>query len=109
MTELKRLNATVRLAFGDQIVKGLEETASTADRRRIWAAIDGQKLSKEISKELAIPRRTVDNFLSIATSEGLLINPYGKPPRRLVDVVPPGWELAKARVKEESTASPQGM
>lgn len=106
VTELRRLNAAIRLAFAGQIVKGLEETASTSDRRRIWAAIDGRRQSKEISSELGIPRRTVDNFLFIAASQGLIINLYGKPPKRLVDVVPAGWDQSKSNVREESPTPP---
>jgi len=106
ITELKRLNAAVRLAYASEIVKGLEQVASTLDRRRIWAAIDGHRQSKEISSELGIPRRTVDFFLSIAVNQGLIVNPFGKPPKRLLDVVPSGWDQSKPSNPGDAPSAP---
>src|SRR6266508_6952823 len=92
LREIRRLNATVRFAFARQLQTELEKVASTPDRRRIWAVIDGELTTKDISRQLGIPRRTVDFFLSLAEECGLLQNPRGRPPVKLVDYVPLEWK-----------------
>lgn len=53
--------------------------------------MDGKRMSKNIAKEIGIAERSVNRFLKIAANAGLAENPWGKPPRRIIDYVPPSW------------------
>ncbi len=106
LTELRRMNALLKVAFYPQLEAGLTSVATTRDRRRIWTHIDGRRTSKDLSKDLGIARRTVDYFLSVAESAGLIENPRGRPPVRLVDIAPSKWaqpELDEEKPRREDT------
>ncbi|RLF93526.1 hypothetical protein DRN52_06375, partial [Thermococci archaeon] len=86
---------------GKTIEKELSEIASTIERKKIWVLIDGIKTSKEIAKEAGVSVRSVNRFLAIAAKAGLVENPWGKPPKRIIDYVPPNWiELVKITEEE---------
>ncbi len=98
------MNALLKIAFYPQLEAGLASLATTRDRRRIWTHIDGMRTSKDLSKDLGIPRRTVDYFLSAAEQAGLIENPRGRPPVRLVDITPSTWaqpELDQEKARRE--------
>lgn len=106
LKELKKISKILMLAQGEQLEKELGKVATTDDRKRIWVWIDGKLTSKDISEQTGIPLRTVQYFLLTLEKAELIENPWGKPPYRVIDYVPPSWVklvkiLEKTEEKEE--------
>jgi len=59
-------------------------------------------MSKDIAQLAGIKRRAVDVFLQTLETAGLIENPRGKPPKKILDYVPPSWlELVKVEESKE--------
>jgi len=102
LEELKKISRILTLIYGDAIEKELSKIATTNERKKIWVLIDGVRTSKDIAKEASVTIRSVNRFLAIAAKAGLIENPRGKPPKRLIDYVPPLWiELFELPEEEE--------
>jgi|GEM_PF-842683 len=102
LEELKRISKILTLAHGESLEKELSKIATSDERKKIWVLIDCVKLPKDIAKEVGVSVRSVNRFLSIGEKVGLIENPWGKPPRRLIDYVPATWvELIKLPEEEE--------
>lgn len=107
LKELKKISKILTMAHGEQLEKELDKIATSDDRKRIWVLINGELTPEEISKQTRITIGTVKNYLTALKKTELIENPYGKPPRRLVDYVPPEWiellKLPEEKVKEKTT------
>ena len=91
LDELKKISKIITLAFGDVIEKELEKVCTTNERKKMWVLIDNNRMSKDIAKEVGVTIRAVDKFLKIAQNAGLIENPKGKPPKKIVEYTPPKW------------------
>jgi len=109
LEELRRITKILILAHGESLEKEFSKVVTTDERKKIWVLIDGVKLPKDIAKEVGVTVRSVQRFLSIGEKAGFIENPWGKPPKRLIDYVPAKWlELIKlpeekAEKKEEES------
>ena len=102
LKELRKISKILIMAYGERLEKQLAKVATTDDRKRIWVLINGKLTPKEISKQTGIKTSTIRPYLTILNKAELIENPYGKPPRKLIDYVPPKWvELIK--LPEEKT------
>lgn len=102
LEELKKISKILTLAHAESIEKELSKVATSDERKKIWVLIDGIRMSKDIAKKIGVTVRSVNRFLAIASRTGLVENPWGKPPKRIVDYVPPSWaELLKLPEEEE--------
>jgi len=102
LEELKTISKILTLAHGESLERELSKIASSDERKRMWVLIDGIKLPKDLAKEAEVSVRSINRFLSIGQKAGLIRNPWGKPPTRLVDYVPAKWiELVKLPEEEE--------
>ena len=112
LKELKKISKILLLAHGEQLELELGRTATTDDRKRIWVLIDGTLGPEEISEQTKLSVGSVRNFLTTLEKAELVENPYGTPPRRLIDYVPPSWidlvtkqqQLSKEEEKKPSVA-----
>ena len=91
LDELKKIKKILLLAHADSIEKELEKVATSEERKKIWVLMDGNRMSKDIARDIGIVERSVNKFLKIAAVAGLARNPRGKPPYRVIDYVPPSW------------------
>ena len=102
LAELKKISKILILSYGDQLEKELEKLATTEDRKRVWVLIDGKLTAKEIADKVKLTLRAVNIFLDILEKAGWIENPWGKPPKRIIDYVPPKWiELLKLPEKKK--------
>lgn len=101
LKELRRISKILTLSYADTIEKELGKVATTDDRKMIWLLIDSNSMSKDIAKEVGITERSVNRFLKIAENAGLIENPKKKPPKRIIDYVPPSWIDLLAKPEEE--------
>jgi hypothetical protein len=100
--ELRKISKILILANAEAIEDELSKYATTDERKKVWVLIDGKRMSKEIAQTAGIKRRAVDLFLKILEGAELIQNPRGKPPKRILDYVPPSWlELIKIEVPKE--------
>lgn len=102
LKELKKISKILTMAHGEQLEKELAKIATTDDRKRIWVLINGELTPEGISKQTHITIGAVKNYLTVLKKAEFIENPYGKPPKKLIDYVPPKWvELLK--LPEEKT------
>jgi len=91
LDELKKISKILTLINAKQLDDELSKYATTDDRKRIWILIDGHSLSKDIAQSIGITQRGVDKFLKALELAGLIDNPWGKAPKKLLDYVPSSW------------------
>ena len=91
LSELRKLNKLMTLAYSDKITRELVKIASTNERKMIWGLIDGGRRSQDIADLIGISKRSVDRILKMLEDSGLIENPWGRPARRLFDYVPTEW------------------
>jgi len=113
--ELEKISKILLLAHGEQLELELGRIATTNDRKKIWALIDGTSGPEEISKQTKLSVGSIRNFLTTLEKAELIENPYGKPPRRLIGYVPPSWidlvikeqQVSKEKEGEETSVVPK--
>jgi len=102
LTELRKISKILILANAKAIEDELSKYATTDERKKVWVLIDGKRMSKDIAQSAGIKERAVYLFLKTLENAELIENPRGKPPKRILDYVPPSWlELIKIEVPKE--------
>ncbi len=102
LKELRKISKLFTLIHGNAIEKELGKIANTEKRKIMWVLIDGYRMSKDIAKIVKVTEDAVNKFLREMSRAGFVENPRRKPPKRLIDYVPPSWiELAEKFVGEE--------
>lgn len=91
LKELKKISRIITIGNGAAIEKELEKYATSPDRKKVWALIDGVRQADEIVKVSGITKTPVYNFLKILEAAELIEREHAKPPKRLLDYVPPKW------------------
>lgn len=91
LAELKKISKILTLAHSNAIEGALSKIATTDERKQIWVLIDGNLMSKDIADRIGITKDAVNKFLRMLQRAELIENPPRKPPRRLIDYIPPSW------------------
>jgi hypothetical protein len=110
LEELRKISKILTLAHGESLEKEISKIASSDERKKIWVLMDGVKLPKDIAKDVGVTVQSVNRFLAIAEKASIIENPWGKPPKRLIDYVPAKWvELIKLpeEKEEKGIAAPE--
>ena len=102
LAELKNISKILALVNAKTIETELLNYATTKDRKRVWVLINGQRVSKEIAELIGITERGVNKILKVFETAELIENPRGKPPKRLLNYVPPSWlELVEVETRSQ--------
>ena len=102
LAELRKISRILTLVNAKVVEDKLSEYATTDNRKKIWTLIDGKRMPNNIAQSIRISTRSVERFLKILETAELIENLRGKPPKRLLDYVPPSWlELVKVEVSGE--------
>ena len=102
LTELRKISKLLTLVYGDTIERELGKIANTEKRKVMWILMDGVRMAKEIADTVGVTEMAVSKFLKELTLAEFAENPRGKPPRRLIDYVPPSWiNLLEKYVRKE--------
>jgi|Deesub1362A_J573_1020465.scaffolds.fasta_scaffold00078_12 predicted transcriptional regulator len=101
LDEIRKISKMLSLVFGETLEKELSKFCNTDNRKKIWVLIDGKRMTKDIANELGVTARAVDKFLKQMANAGLVENPWGKPPRKIIEYVPPSWLELFERPEEE--------
>jgi len=108
LAELRKISKILILANTKTVENELSKYATTDDRKRVWALINGKRMSKEIAQSIGISQRAVDIFLKVLETAELIENPRGKPPRKILDYTPPSWvELIEFETSKEEEQKPK--
>lgn len=91
LKELKVISKVLILANADAIEKELSKIATTDERKKMWVLIDGKTMPKDIADHAGVTAMSVSYFISAGVAAELIKYIKGKPPRRVLDYVPPGW------------------
>ena len=91
LKELRKISKMFILVHAESIEKELEKIANTDKRKIMWLLIDGKRMSKDIAEVLKVSEEAVNKFLRKLSVAGFATNPKGKPPKRIIDYVPPAW------------------
>ena len=106
LSELRKISKILILANSKAIETELSKYATSDERKKIWVLINGERMSKDIAQLIGVTVRTVDKFLNILANAELIVNPWGKPPEKTIDYVPPTWvELVKIEPSGEKEES----
>jgi len=108
LRELRRISKILLLANASAVERELSKLATTDERKRMWVLTDGKRMQKDIATDAKVTQAAVSYFLSAGVSAQLIEYEHGKPPRRILDYVPPSWlELLRLPVLEEEVVESQ--
>ena len=106
LSELRKISKILILVNAKAIETELSKCATSDERKKIWVLINAERMSKDIAQLIGVTVRSVNRFLNILENAELIVNPWGKPPQKIIDYVPPAWlelvELEPSGEKEES-------
>ncbi|MHA1972627.1 MAG: hypothetical protein ACTSW1_06535 [Candidatus Hodarchaeales archaeon] len=89
--EMKKNNLLLTISNIDKITAYLESIATTEDRKKIWILIDGKLTTQEIADIIDVSARSVTRFIKLADDAGLVINNWGQPAKKIIEIVPNSW------------------
>lgn len=105
LKELQTITKILTLAHSESLVREISKYASTDRRKMIWVLIDGINMPSDVMNKIRttkVGQRTVYDFLEVLEKAKLIENPEGKPPRRLIDLVPTSWiDLLEGKTEEK--------
>lgn len=108
LRELRKISRILILAHASAVEKELSKIATTDERKKIWALMDGTRMPKDLAKEAGVTSMAVSIFLNAGAAAELIEYKRGEPPRRALDYVPPAWlEFVKMPAPEEG--EPKGQ
>ena len=106
MSELRKISKILILANAKAIETELSKYATSDERKKIWVLINGERMSKDIAQLVGVTVRSVDMYLNTLEKAELIVNPWGKPPQKIIDYVPPTWlELVRIEPSGEKEQS----
>lgn len=91
LNELRKISKLLILSNGQAIENELSKYATTDERKRVWVAINGQRLPEELSKNSGMKSAAVYKFLTLLRDAELIETPYGEPPKKIIEYVPASW------------------
>ena len=89
--ELRKISKVLTLSNSSVIEKELSKIASSKERKQMWVLSNGNRMLKDIADAVKVTPQAVGQFLIAGAALELIEYQRGKPPRRLLDYVPPEW------------------
>lgn len=89
--ELIAIKRTLSIAHSDKLDAYLNEVIRTPNRRKMWIAIDGQRMQNDIADEVGVSQMAVSKFLKVVSDARLVEYEQGEPPRKIIDHIPAEW------------------
>lgn len=103
--ELRKISKVLTLSNSIAIEKELSKFASSKERKQMWIMIDGKRKREEIAAAAKVTPQGAGQFLIRGAALGFIEYEKGKPPRRVLDYVPPEW-LSLVEISTEAEESP---
>jgi len=99
--ELRKISKILTLSNSLIIEKELAKLATSKERKQMWVYTDGRRDRIQIANAVKVTPQAVGQFLKAGVALDLIEYEAGKPPRRLLDYVPPDW-LSLIEISAES-------
>ena len=110
LRELRKISRILILANSVPVERELSKIANTNERKKMWVLMDGTRMPKDLAKEAGLTPMAVSNFLAAGVAAEMIEYERGKPPRRILDYIPPSWiELVKLPAIEEAEGTLQAQ
>jgi len=110
LRELRKISRILILANSVAVERELSKIANTNERKKMWVLMDGTRMPKDLAKEAGLTPMAVSNFLAAGVAAEMIEYERGKPPRRILDYIPPSWiELVKLPAIEEAEGTLQAQ
>lgn len=98
LAELRKMNKVMILANGDKLETELARYASTDERKKVWALIDGKRDINELIRGSGLKKSLIYSFLAMLEEANLIEKSHGKPPMKTLEFVPASWvELLESK------------
>jgi len=102
LKELQKITKILTFAHAKAVEDEISKYATTDERKKVWVLIDGKNMTKDMVRLIGkVKTRAVDTFLKELEKAGLIENPRKKPPRKLIDYVPPVWIALLEETKDK--------
>ena len=89
--ELRAIKRVLGIAHSGKLDVYLNEVITTPNRRKMWIAINSERMPNDIAEEVGVSAMAVSLFLKSVTDVNLVEYKQGKPPRKIIDHVPTKW------------------
>ena len=89
--ELRKITKILLLVNSEIIERELSKFATTNERKKMWALMNGEILPKDLGTAANVTPQAVSYFLAAGKATGLIEYSPRIPPRRVLDYVPPKW------------------
>jgi len=91
--ELVKVRHLLEILVRDELKKAVESIATTNERRKIYALLDGLSSTEEIAQRAGISQRAVQLLVKDLLDAGLVSLEKRGYPRRTFDYVPSEWRI----------------
>jgi len=92
--ELVKVRYLLEIMVRDELKKAVESIATTNERRRIYALLDGLSSTEEIAQRAGVSQRAVQLLVKDLLYAGLVSLEKRGYPRRTFDYVPSEWRIS---------------
>lgn len=93
LEELSLLRTLLEFYVKPTIIEEIMDIATTLERKKIWALLDGKSSTEDLANECHITQRAVQIFIKELSERKLVnLNKRGYPKRRF-DVIPDHWRI----------------
>jgi len=89
--ELRAIKRTLSIAHSEKIDDYLNEVITSENRRKMWIAINGERMPNDIAEEVGVSAMAVSRFLKSVIDANLVEYAKGYPPMKIIDHVPSKW------------------
>lgn len=94
--ELSNVRHLLEMLLRSELTQNIEAVATTSERRKIYALLDGFSSTEEIAQKAHVSQRTVQAVVKDFSDAGLAVAFRRGYPKRVFDYVPSEWRIDDA-------------
>lgn len=92
--ELVKVRSLLERMAREELKRELEQVATTQERRKVWALLDGVSGTDEIASKACVTQRAVQMFVKDLMDADLITLEKRGYPKRKFDFIPSNWKVA---------------
>jgi DNA-binding transcriptional ArsR family regulator len=92
--ELRTVRKLLEILVRSDLKKEIESMATTSERRKIYALLDGFSTTEEIAQKAGVTQRAVQIMIKDLADAGLISAQKRGRPKRIFDYIPPEWRVS---------------
>lgn len=98
--ELSNVRHLLEMLLRNQLTQSIESVATTSERRKIYALLDGFSNTEEIAQKANVSQRTVQAIVKDLSDAGLVVAERRGYPKRVFNYIPSEWRINDVSGKE---------